>query len=382
METKTYRVRSLSEAMQLIAADLGPEASVLHTRRLQPRTWKWWDRSQWEVVAGVDPAVPDRFTPFANASQEELTEASTTAAPRDWVPNITSSNQSSAGETRRAFWTDTAAELHRLGTSTETIQLLKTDLESNTKTGTDDPTVIWENLMQRFASQVSLAGAIRIVPGTCTRVALVGPTGVGKTTTIAKLAADFHLRLGRRVGLITVDTFRVAAIDQLQAYAGIMDLPLLVVRNASEMQNALTQFADFDLVLIDTVGRSPRDQPRIDAMNQTLAAANLDHLLITLSASSDERTLETALAAHTSLTTAVAISLVLTKVDECHTLAPIYPFLRDCQLPWRYWTNGQHVPDDLGVARADVVAWFLGEIELVSASSDNLSDLGPRGLHP
>lgn len=351
VETKTYRVRSLAEAMQLISQELGPDASVLHTRRLQPRPWTWWDRSQWEVVAGTDPRVPDRFTQFLLDEPVDVVESDATTSKLDSFDH---------------FGNNLGEELRQLGATAEAIALLTSDWMAATAVAADQGDFCsWQQVTQQFARQLNLAGGLRLEPGKCTRVALVGPTGVGKTTTIAKLAADFHLRLGHRVGLITVDTFRVAAVDQLQAYAGIMDLPLSVVRNPQEMREALDQFADFELVLIDTVGRSPRDRQRIEAMNRTLAPANLDHLLITISASSDRRTMEAAMAAYSSVASVVQSSLVLTKVDECQTLANVYPFLRDSSIPWRYWTNGQQVPDDLGVAQSDVAAWFLGQIELV-----------------
>jgi flagellar biosynthesis protein FlhF len=431
MELKTYRVRCLSEALHLISQELGPDASVLHTRRLPARPWKWWDRAKWEVVAGTDPTVPDRFTPFLSdepteirssdfappfSAAHEYTAPECTApefaateftmldftalefglphtAPQNSGAKITgtkitgakitgaknAATTSSRGTTDPWRWL--AQDLQSLGVSREAIAVLQADLPSlpvlrDDGLGNNVPSAadsefgdeLWQHVAQAFARRLKFAGRLPLRTGACTRVALVGPTGVGKTTTIAKLAADFHLRLGLRVGLITVDTFRVAAVDQLQAYAEILDLPLVVVRNPEEMHAATERFADLDLVLIDTVGRSPRDRQRIDAMNRTLAAAKLDHLLITVSASSDCHTMGAAVAAHTAGSRSVPTSLVLTKVDECHTLGNVYPFLRDCEIPWRYWTNGQQVPDDLGLAQADVAAWFLGEIDRVTAS--------------
>ncbi|MBL8892540.1 MAG: flagellar biosynthesis protein FlhF [Planctomycetaceae bacterium] len=376
METKTYRVRSLADALQLIAAELGPEAAVLHTRRLQPSLWKWWDRSQWEVVAGTDPNLPDRFQQFlqedagfaaADSANDRsgMEDAPVRPAPRS-APLQQVTNRASVAVARdKSIWSEVMAELQRLGVSQETIELLGADLGLAMESfDTASAPQAWRPLVHECAKHLRFAGSLALPDGKCTRVALVGPTGVGKTTTIAKLAADFQLRSNHRVALITVDTFRVAAVEQLQTYAEIMDMPLCVVHNPQEMRTAVQQFANFDLVLIDTVGRSPRDQQRIETMNQTLRAADLDHLLLTVSASSDPRTLATAATAFQSQFADVATSLILTKVDECHSLAPVYPFLRDCSIPWRYWTNGQQVPDDLGVARPDVVAWFLGEIEL------------------
>jgi flagellar biosynthesis protein FlhF len=104
---------------------------------------------------------------------------------------------------------------------------------------------------------------------------LVGPTGVGKTTTVAKLAAHFRLREGKRVGLITTDTYRIAAVDQLKAYADIMDLPLEVVFTPEELPASITRLCDCDLILIDTSGRNHRDVERMNELRAYLKAARL-----------------------------------------------------------------------------------------------------------
>ncbi len=106
----------------------------------------------------------------------------------------------------------------------------------------------------------------KFTPGERRLVALVGPTGVGKTTTIAKLAANFHLREHRRVGLITVDTYRIAAVEQLRTYADIIDLPMEVVSTPREMRQAVERLSDLDLILMDTAGRSPRDEVKIQEL--------------------------------------------------------------------------------------------------------------------
>ena len=110
----------------------------------------------------------------------------------------------------------------------------------------------------------------------CRLVALVGPTGVGKTTTIAKLAANYRLREKKRVGLITVDTYRVAAVEQLRTYADIIDLPMEVVATPREMREAVARMRHLDLVLMDTAGRSPRDEVKIQELHSLLAEAEPD----------------------------------------------------------------------------------------------------------
>ncbi len=114
-------------------------------------------------------------------------------------------------------------------------------------------------------------------------VALVGPTGVGKTTTIAKLAANFRLRDGIRMGLVTVDTYRIAAVEQLRTYAEIIDLPMKVVTSPREMRRALEELQGLDLILIDTAGRSPRDELKIQELKSLLNEAQVDEVHLVLS---------------------------------------------------------------------------------------------------
>ena len=127
--------------------------------------------------------------------------------------------------------------------------------------------------------------------GQCRVVALVGPTGVGKTTTIAKLAANYRLREKRRVGLITVDTYRVAAVEQLRTYADIIDLPMEVVATPREMREAVARMGHLDLVLMDTAGRSPRDEVKIQELKSMLSEAEPDEVHLVLSSTAGAKSL-------------------------------------------------------------------------------------------
>ncbi|MBZ0172474.1 MAG: flagellar biosynthesis protein FlhF, partial [Phycisphaerales bacterium] len=126
-----------------------------------------------------------------------------------------------------------------------------------------DPAIVRETLLRRLASTLRVAGPTAPTGEGPIVETLVGPTGVGKTTTIAKLAAAHKLRYGRAVGLITADTYRIAAVEQLRTYAGIIGIPLEVVLTPDEMAAARDRFASCDVVLIDTPGRSPRDKARL-----------------------------------------------------------------------------------------------------------------------
>jgi flagellar biosynthesis protein FlhF len=181
---------------------------------------------------------------------------------------------------------------------------------------------------------------------------------VGKTTTIAKLAANFHLRDRYRVGLITVDTYRIAAVDQLRTYADIIDLPMEVVATPREMRAALTRFDDLDLVLMDTAGRSPRDEVKIQELKSMLSEAQADEVHLVLSSVASTASMKKAAERFAEVG---ARSLVMTKIDEATGLGNLLPLLRSCRLPLSYVTDGQNVPDDIaGADRRKLARMVLG----------------------
>ena len=183
--------------------------------------------------------------------------------------------------------------------------------------------------------------------------ALIGPTGVGKTTTIAKLAASYKLRHGRSVGLITADTYRIAAVDQLRTYAGIIGLPLEVVLSPSDIPAALERQAGCDIVLIDTPGRSPRDSAKLSELSDVLEAAGSPTTHLVLSAGASLGVLR---AAADRFGAMKPDALILSKADEAGTLGVLCEVLRLTGLPMSYLTTGQEVPDDIEPARADRLA--------------------------
>jgi len=186
-----------------------------------------------------------------------------------------------------------------------------------------------------------------------TVVALVGPTGVGKTTTVAKLAAAMKLREGRRVGLITIDTYRIAAVEQLRTYAQILDVPLISVMTPGEMKAAIGRMADRDLILIDTAGRSQRDDPRIDELRKFLAGAEPDQVHLVLSTTAREEAMREAVERFAAVG---ARHVVFTKLDEAVGLGVMLNVLNNAQMRLSYITNGQAVPDDIETGSAQRVA--------------------------
>ena len=155
-----------------------------------------------------------------------------------------------------------------------------------------DAEAVREALGRSVADCIPVAPPIASVAGVRRVIALVGPTGVGKTTTVAKLAANLKLAHGARVGLVTVDTYRIAAVEQLRTYAEIIDLPLAVVNDPSEMTRALDELGAVDLVFIDTAGRSPRDEVKIRELAEFLQQARPDETHLVLSAVAGHRSPE------------------------------------------------------------------------------------------
>jgi flagellar biosynthesis protein FlhF len=229
------------------------------------------------------------------------------------------------------------------------------------------PGAEWEDLLlvkarvgRIIESEIPVAGPIAVAPGRRRLVALVGPTGVGKTTTIAKLAAHYRLKEKRKVGLITVDTYRIAAVEQLRTYADIIDLPMQVVSTPREMRQALARLGGLDLILMDTAGRSARDEIKIQELKAFLTEAAADEVHLVLSSVASARTLE-----HTAERFAVVGSnrLLLTKLDEATGLGSLLPLVRSSKLPLSYLTNGQNVPDDIEIADAGRLARMMLAME-------------------
>ena len=202
-------------------------------------------------------------------------------------------------------------------------------------------------LAMKLQAELSVTGPIACVAGHRRVVALVGPTGVGKTTTIAKLAAHYRLRQRLRVGLVTVDTYRIAAVEQLRTYADIMDLPMEVVCEAGEIRAAVDRLADMDLVLMDTAGRSPRDELRIQELQAMLTEVRPDEVHLVLSATAAAASL---VQAAEKFTAAGTTAVLVTKLDEAGSLGNLLPLLRSSKLPLSYVTDGQNVPDDIAAA--------------------------------
>lgn len=217
-----------------------------------------------------------------------------------------------------------------------------------------DASLVRSAALSALAEAIPIAkpGRGRIGDGPLT-IALVGPTGVGKTTTIAKLAAAYKLRRGQRVGLITTDTFRIAAVEQLRTYASIISVPLRVVMSPAEMASACRAMADCDVVLIDTAGRSPRDGQRVEELSAYLEAAQPHETHLVLSATAGLSALRSAAK---GFSMAGPDRVLFTKLDEAESVGTVISMVHSLGLPLSFVTTGQEVPDHIEPGRADRLA--------------------------
>lgn len=481
-DIRTYRARSLQEAIALVRQDLGPDASVLHTRKVEVGRLPWTRQRQIEVTASSSIEAPTRFeqreqeslgpelplpdsgesqarqpharephapaeafpteayqretyqpntdTPSANESPGDASSpggrrAEQPQAPlwdfdayRDRVQSVVARDLQSLradaadrGESRTfdegsgldlegvdaagldTIASDIASDTVQADTvqsdtvQSDTVQadaveldapashekpvderlfellvdaefdeasarVLAADATGELKADASLNTALRE-LQANLAERLPVAepfGVDRTRPQT---IALVGPTGVGKTTTVAKLAADFSLKQQLRVGLITLDTYRIAAVDQLQTYAEIIDLPMQVAHSSEALATMLHQMRDYDVILLDTAGSSPRDEQRINELRTVLEQAEVEEVCLVLSCTAGGRSNRRAAEQFRAVG---ASSLILTKLDEADTLGGLFSTLRNGELSIRYLTDGQNVPDDIQNASAERLA--------------------------
>ncbi len=192
-------------------------------------------------------------------------------------------------------------------------------------------------------------------------VAFIGPTGVGKTTTIAKLAARYTLDESQKVGLITADTYRIAAVQQLKTYSDIINIPLHVVYNKDELKQALkVKFADFDMVFIDTAGSSWNDKIQLGRLKKLITKDLVDeiHLIISMNIKSSDIN-----GIIEQFSILKPDKIVLSKLDETMTYGDIINIKYKNDFPYSYITYGQDVPDDIQVAGPTLlVKYIMGDL--------------------
>lgn len=213
-----------------------------------------------------------------------------------------------------------------------------------------------EALTSFIAERIPLAKGLETEANTHKVAALIGPTGVGKTTTLAKIAARSVLEDGIPTALITADTYRVSAVEQLRTYADILDLPLEIVYTPQELQRALEKFQSKPLVLVDTAGRSQNNRRQMQELSDLLnAEPTMERYLVMSVTTKDEDAADIL----ERFAPCRPDKMIFTKTDETRSLGIMLNLLYGRQMPLAYFTNGQSVPDDIMMGDAAKLAELL-----------------------
>lgn len=339
MIVKSFTGRTVNEALAKVRAELGAQALIIDTR-----PWKepglLAPRMGYEVVAAVDdqpaderPAAPEPPRP---AAPPDL--AGELAAIRREIARLAAGLPAPG-----AGLGELAGELAARGCPNEVIAEAEAACAA---AGERLPEERRRDFVARW-----LARALGPWPpfdwSQPRRLLVVGPTGVGKTTTIAKLAGELALQRRARIALVTIDTYRVGAQDQLRAYADLLDAPMAVAATPAELARVLQQFAACDHILIDSSGRSPADEARLTELKGFCRACPGLSVALAVAATAGRAEFAAAVERFSILPVEHAI---VTKLDECAEPGRLYGCLRRHRLPVRWFGTGQEVPHDIVVA--------------------------------
>lgn len=367
MKIKRFQAADVRQAIREVREVLGPDAVILSNTRVDGGV---------EIVAATDYDE----TQFRRQSQQTVSRPSITEEPKieiDPAPAATPayaapqqniwSQEPTLVQMRKEIaslrdmlqnqlsdltWKDMARQSPtqmqvlqrhmRMGTD---VELAKQLVQAGQ--GIDDLDTAWRQSLGKLAAQIPLADHDIIEKGGI--MALVGPTGVGKTTTIAKLAARCALKHGaRQVGLITTDCYRIGGQEQLRSYARILGVTLRVAKNHQELSEALNDMLDRRFILIDTAGMNPRDMQLTQKIAMLMQHSPRIRHFLTLSATTQNAALSDIIKAFSHLNLS---GCILTKTDESSSLGGAISAIIRHQLPLAYVCNGQQVPEDLGLAR-------------------------------
>lgn len=341
MQINRYRARSISEATAKVKSELGPDAIILATKKL--------DDGQSGPCFEI-AALPER----ASHTQDPYHELkSDLIRIKDMIYLL----NTSGGIAEKLIVNPAVLSIYtRLLKSGISDHCAKLFLNSagvlNTHVAAENQTQIHRLIAKEILKQIHVDVPANRTNGGQELLALVGTTGVGKTTTIAKLAARFMLKDKKSVGLISIDNYRIGAMEQLKAYADILGIPCFPAFNRKDLLYVLKRLAKRDVILIDTAGQSQYDTTRITEL-QRMLTEDLEirsHLLLNVTTSEDEMYLT----AH-NFAPLKYQNYIFTKIDEAQKKGSIINQLMKMNLPISYLTNGQNVPEDLEIATKEKI---------------------------
>ena len=382
MAVKRYKAKSIQEAINRIKEDFGPDAMILSTRRLSKTARNPYERELFEVTAALRKPVGDSDV-HDIVSSDDARQGFRASVP----PAVDA-------ETDHAFdakWKTLNAELfsikemlflmdrggglpdflHQYPESLNLYaKLVKVGISerrarsfigralNSIDSSRLAPEEITKKVYHEIVSAISVLDPFPPKNGKKYLAAFIGPTGVGKTTTIAKLAAILSLKQGKPVGIISLDSYRIGAVEQLRTYASIMGLPCLSAFTREDLNKSIQAMQNKDVVLIDTAGQSHLDKDRMKELGQLMKGKISISSHLVLSATIEQRDMKEAA---NSFAVLKPQSYVFTKLDETRRRGAIIDQVSELKMPISFITNGQRVPEDIVPAKKrNVLRFILG----------------------
>lgn len=394
MVIKKFQGNTETEAIMLAKEELGKDAIVMNIKTIKPRgIYKLFKKTNVEVTAAIDDNASDsgeksrikmqETFPKINYDRDIMKEEEKSATEKkertaiekkldnlqillgsQMEKKLTESMNSKNQETDKSSGKEAnknAAYINLIYS-----QFLNNEVDEKyadevlkefEKTLNKDLSVdnILATIYQRIVLKLGQSKKIELNPERVKFIFFIGPTGVGKTTTIAKIASSFILEKKTKIALITSDTYRIAAVEQLRTYANILGVPLKVAYSDEEIMEAKEEFADYDLVLVDTAGRSHKNKEQQDDLAKLLAATSEEdrEVYLVLSATTKYNDLIKITETYKEITD---YKLIFTKVDETNCVGNILNIKMLTNASLSYATWGQNVPDDIGLIDPQKIA--------------------------
>nr|WP_309694831.1 hypothetical protein [Armatimonas sp.] len=360
MKIQRFEGDSTREALAKVQQALGEDAVILQTRSI--RTPGVLRRQRVEVLAAVDGAqggitapssarlplvnLADNINSEWDAEQpEELVVEVAVAPPVAPPPPLKRTSVATQAQMPDS-WHEEFLQLRHEMAQLRT-QLSHSTLSPQPKFNLEQfdqesPELFLERLRGELRTS-----SIQLKQGRPTVICLIGSTGVGKTTTLAKLAAAASRQERKRIALITIDTYRIGALEQLEAYARLLEVPMTRVYAPEDIRSALERYASYDLIFVDSIGRSAFNTQQIAEQAELLEALGTDEVHLCLDSGASPATLRRSLEGFSRLN---PTHILLTKVDETASLRVTLEIVLESGLPLSYVTTGQRVPEDLALA--------------------------------
>ena len=364
MKVKKYNAPTMSAALEKIRTELGQDVVILNSKVLYTGGFLgFFKKKSIEVVAAVDPERGKLEIPTVK-NKKAMPQPKSANLPdkavfadlgKMPVSSSASGMEAEITEIKKMVKSLNASKQRALHENVQKITKLLTEQEISAEV-IDDIVLLLSNQLEKesltYAECLELTKTFILTKLPSEEPALfqkkfinvVGPTGVGKTTTIAKLAAESAIKYGKKIAFITTDTYRIAAIEQLKTYATILNIPIEVAYNLEDFQKATEKFSHYDLVFIDTAGRNFRNKEYVKELRNIIDFEQELETYLVLALTSKQRDME-AIVKQFSL---IPIThFIFTKMDETASLGSMFNMAAAHNVSVAYVTNGQNVPDDI-----------------------------------